>query len=167
MQDGIHPPKGRVDLYEKRCPSVDLPAHEQDSNTWCTSYGQVDVSRVVHRLNKLGTPIWEDEYNKNENVLIQRPFHDNIGVGKIVCLFCDNSMDATYQLPAWHTWKDLLVPIFESIVADSTSRLFLSKLHSDSAVLTRRESAIAVAPSGPMLLAPKLCTRGRDINSQS
>jgi hypothetical protein len=115
MQDGIHPPKGRVDLYEKRCPSVDLPAHEQDSNTWCTSYGQVDVSRVVHRLNKLGTPIWEDEYNKNENVLIQRPFHDNIGVGKIVCLFCDNSMDATYQLPAWHTWKDLLVPIFESI----------------------------------------------------
>ena len=107
---GDDPVRGVVPLANKRVPTEDLPA-ERHPTDCCLSYGPVDIAPFAERMAAQPVEFWEDE--GKENVKIARPFHDNLGVKKVIFLFSTTEgRPQVFQLPLWESWKDLLLPIF-------------------------------------------------------
>lgn len=109
---GPDPVRGVVSLKDKTVPTEDLPPECQPTEC-CVSYGAVDIKAFSDRMTAQPVEFWEDEVQGKENVKIARPFHDNLGVKKVIFLFSDTAArPQVFQLPLWESWKDLLVPIF-------------------------------------------------------
>lgn len=109
---GPEPVRGVVALKDKTVPTEDLPP-ESHPTECCLSYGAVDIAPFAERMLAQPVEFWDDEVQGKENVKIARPFHDNLGVKKVIFLFSDTAArPQVFQLPLWESWKDLLVPIF-------------------------------------------------------
>ena len=109
---GPEPVRGVVSLKDKTVPTEDLPTECQPTEC-CVSYGPVDIKAFADRMVAQPVEFWDDEVQGKENVCIARPFHDNLGVKKVIFLFSDTAArPQVFQLPLWESWKDLLVPIF-------------------------------------------------------
>ncbi|KAF0693801.1 Aste57867_15300 [Aphanomyces stellatus] len=115
MQAAPLPPRGQVPLADKRRPSEVLLAEDPHLKIVCatTRATDVDVSKLQEALLAVTDERWSEEYQKTQNVSLRRPFHDKVGVNKIICIFSDNHLESVYMLPEWDNWKHLLVPIFD------------------------------------------------------
>ncbi|ETW00999.1 hypothetical protein H310_06635 [Aphanomyces invadans] len=117
MQDAPLPPRGHVPLRDKRRPSEVLVAEDPSIELVCatTRSTSVDVSKLQAALLSLPEDRWSEEYQTKHNVSLRRPFHDKVGVNKIICIFSDNHLEHVYMLPEWTHWQPLVAPIFEHL----------------------------------------------------
>jgi hypothetical protein len=115
-QAGLTAPDGPrpIPLSNKRCPSEDLSLEDRLKLPLCTNYGKVNCTSLRRRIKKI-PELFCDEYNKKQNVLLQRPFHDQLGINKAIFIFCDNNMKQVYHLPMYQEWKEDFEQIWESI----------------------------------------------------
>ena len=114
----------------------DLPPEDQD-HIRCAAYrGEIDVTQLRDKILSLPPQAWEESYNRRKNVALRRPFHDKLGVKKIICIFSDTSIDQVYYLPAWDEWKKDLVPIIESARIDVSKivRLLFANLPAQATI---------------------------------
>jgi len=109
---GPEPVAGIVALADKVVPTEDLPPERQPREC-CLSYGAVPFEPLRERMLAQPETFWDDRAQAKENVLIARPFHDNLGVNKVIFLFSDTgARPQVFQLPMWEPWKAELLPIF-------------------------------------------------------
>ena len=114
---GLDPTPGRVDMHDKRVPTEDQPpATRPGSGQCCYSYGDVGIGPFRDKMLAQPEDFWSEDTQAKENVKIDRPFHDNLGVGKVIFIFSDTAAapQALY-LPRWNEWKELLLPIFTAM----------------------------------------------------
>jgi hypothetical protein len=123
--DGPRP----IPLSDKACPSEDRSLDKQLKLSLCTNYGKVNCSALRRRI-KATPELFSDEYNKRQNVLLKRPFHDELGINKIIFIFCDTQIKQCYHLPMWQEWKDDFDKIFQKlgIRTESVVRCLLAKM---------------------------------------
>ncbi len=95
---------------------------------FCSVYKKsLTHTEAFQKLRKilLDQTVWSSEWQANNNATtIARAFHDDLGVKSIPIVFCDDILSGkVVRLPLWHTWKDLLNPIFEAagLGSDETS----------------------------------------------
>ncbi|RHY30836.1 hypothetical protein DYB32_003979 [Aphanomyces invadans] len=102
---------------DKRRPSEVLVAEDPSIELVCatTRSTSVDVSKLQAALLSLPEDRWSEEYQTKHNVSLRRPFHDKVGVNKIICIFSDNHLEHVYMLPEWTHWQPLVAPIFEHL----------------------------------------------------
>ena len=89
LQGGDSPLLGRILLHDKRCPTEDQPAAERAA-AWVTSYGPVEIAAFRAKLDLQPDDYFTEEGASRDNVVIKRPFHDRLGVGKVVFIFSDD-----------------------------------------------------------------------------
>ncbi|GLD96784.1 hypothetical protein PINS_up005467 [Pythium insidiosum] len=75
----------------------------------------VDIAALRAHLLSLPEEQWGEAYNREHNVYFQRPFHDKLGVGNIMCLFSDTQLENVYELPLYATYRQWLEPIFAAM----------------------------------------------------
>lgn len=75
----------------------------------------VDISELRAQLTALPVFQWQEQYNREQNVYFQRPFHDKLGVENIMCIFSDTQLESVYVLPLYARYKELLERIFVSM----------------------------------------------------
>ncbi|OQR86918.1 hypothetical protein THRCLA_10508 [Thraustotheca clavata] len=117
MQNAPLPPSGVVPLSHKRRPTEVLVVKNPDLeliNATTRATG-VDIAELKREMLALTDERWSEEYQSKHNVSLRRPFHDKVGVNKIICIFSDNHLENVYMLPEWDNWKRLVEPIFERI----------------------------------------------------
>ena len=96
---GPEPVAGIVALADKVVPTEDLPPERQPREC-CLSYGAVPFEPLRERMLAQPETFWDDRAQAKENVLIARPFHDNLGVNKVIFLFSDTgARPQVFQLP--------------------------------------------------------------------
>ena len=74
--------------------------------------------------------MWEAGIHGASNVFLKRAFHDRIGVNKAIFCFCDDLFTTVYRLPWWHSWRNVLLPIFHQLHVrpESVVRCLLARL---------------------------------------
>lgn len=119
-----------ISSSDKAVPTETLDVERQENIVCAAFRGHVAVSRLKQKLLDLAPQYWDESFHKQNNVAIQRPFHDKLGVNKIVCIFSDTDLNHLYQFPAWNDWKDDLVPIIQAAGAEPSQvvRLLFAKL---------------------------------------
>ncbi|RHX97329.1 hypothetical protein DYB25_003285 [Aphanomyces astaci] len=102
---------------DKRRPSEVLIAEDPSIELVCatTRSTTVDVSKLQEALLALPEERWSEAYQTKHNVSLRRPFHDKVGVNKIISIFSDNHLEHVYLLPEWTHWQPLVLPIFEHL----------------------------------------------------
>lgn len=98
-------------------PTCTLSLEEQrnlDGTVLCIS-DSVNIRPMKQRILSLDEQMWSEEYNAKHNVQLERPFHDKLGVNKIICIFSDTKLENVYHLPAWHMWKNLVLDVLRSV----------------------------------------------------
>ncbi|RLO02327.1 hypothetical protein DYB28_009878, partial [Aphanomyces astaci] len=102
---------------DKRRPSEVLIAEDSSIELVCatTRSTTVDVSKLQEALLALPEERWSEAYQTKHNVSLRRPFHDKVGVNKIISIFSDNHLEHVYLLPEWTHWQPLVLPIFEHL----------------------------------------------------
>jgi|EP01049_Picozoa_sp_SAG25_P004573 hypothetical protein len=108
---GADPPRGVVRLHDKRVPTEDQPPDSRPRvDGCCVSYGDVGIEPFRALLLAQPEDFWQDE---ELNVRIARPFHDNLGVRKVIFKFSDTAAaPQVFYLPRWAEWRPLLEAIF-------------------------------------------------------
>ncbi|OQR99461.1 hypothetical protein ACHHYP_06074 [Achlya hypogyna] len=117
MQAAPLPPAGIVPLSHKRRPTEMLVAEDPSIDVVCatTRAAAVDITALKDAILALPEERWSEAYQSTHNVSLRRPFHDKVGVNKIICLFSDNHLENVYVLPEWHEWASLVTPLFDAI----------------------------------------------------
>ncbi|EQC28541.1 hypothetical protein SDRG_13619 [Saprolegnia diclina VS20] len=117
MQAAPTPPPGVVPLSHKRRPTEILVQEDPTVDLVCatTRASQVDIAELKRQIVSLPESRWSEEYQSTSNVSLRRPFHDKVGVNKIICIFSDNHLENVYLLPEWTIWRPLLEPLFAAI----------------------------------------------------
>lgn len=86
---------------------------------------------LLKKIEEIGEKLWSKQFQK-ENVVIKRPFHDDLGVGQVIFTFCDDLLETVYRFPWWTKWNKELDQIFDYLGLERSQiiRCLLAKLPS-------------------------------------
>eukprot|EP00750_Incisomonas_marina_P019554 INCI3566.1.p2 GENE.INCI3566.1~~INCI3566.1.p2 ORF type:complete len:538 (+),score=78.99 INCI3566.1:235-1848(+) len=111
---------GTVPLSDKVHPSDFLPPAERPALT-CMTLLDSDMTgpmaRLVERVKNLPESAWTPQ-GQADNVCINRPYHDRLGIFNIPFVFCDDAVRTVYHFPWFAEWRAELDPIFERLGID-------------------------------------------------
>lgn len=130
----------RIPLTEKKIPTAENK-HLTESTAWVKCYAEnLPISELQARLREgeAQTPnIWSSDGQKTNDLSetgLKRPYHDGLGVGKIIFKFTDDLLTQCFELPWWEEWEQLYFrPIFTAIGirSDQVVRCLLARMPSD------------------------------------
>ncbi|TMW67125.1 hypothetical protein Poli38472_012241 [Pythium oligandrum] len=109
------PRRAYIPLSHKRVPTEMRSPHDHAHLLYAALVDEVDITDLRAHLLALPEDHWHEAYNRTHNVYFQRPFHDKLGVGNIMCLFSDTQLENVYELPLYATYKQWLEPIFATM----------------------------------------------------
>lgn len=112
-QQAPDPPRlARIPLAHKRVPTEMRAPQEHAELLGAALVGQVDVAALRAELLALPAEHWLEAHNRTHNVYFQRPFHDKLGVGNIMCVFSDTQLESVYTLPLYARYRAHLERVF-------------------------------------------------------
>jgi len=109
---------------------------------------KVDIQELKKQVENINEERWSEQYQRDKNVALRRPFHDKLGVNKIICIFSDNHLDNVYYLPEWNNWKQLLEPIFAAAGVKhmhQVVRCLLARLPGNTLIPAHHDNGLWVA----------------------
>ncbi|KAJ0401542.1 hypothetical protein P43SY_007256 [Pythium insidiosum] len=110
------PRRACIPLSHKRVPTEMRAPQDHPHLLYAALVAErVDIAALRQHLLALPEEHWGEAYNRAHNVYFQRPFHDKLGVGNIMCLFSDTQLEHVYELPLYATYRAWLEPIFAAM----------------------------------------------------
>lgn len=105
----------RIPLAHKRVPTEMRAPHEHAQLLGAALVGSVDIAALRAELLALPESYWGEAHNRVHNVHFQRPFHDKLGVGNIMCVFSDTQLESVFTLPLYAHYRHHLARVFAAI----------------------------------------------------
>ncbi|TYZ59716.1 hypothetical protein PybrP1_011121 [[Pythium] brassicae (nom. inval.)] len=105
----------RIPLAHKRVPTEMRAPHEHAQLLGAALVGTVDIAELRAELLALPESHWLEAHNRVHNVYFQRPFHDKLGVGNIMCVFSDTQLESVYTLPLYAHYRAHLERVFAAM----------------------------------------------------
>ena len=155
--DILDPPLGIVTLDNKKKPVKDRKIIDNEYMIYKRE--SININNFKEFLLNHQENIWDEEYHQKNNIKMNRPFHDNWNIKKIMFIWSDDFLQKVFEFPLYHNpvWNNYISEIFKkcgirkeqvvrALLANMTPNTYIP-LHHDTGHWVRYVHRIHVAIS--------------------